>query len=228
MTKVCYLGHSGFTVETDNYFLVFDYVESHVDDSFGIIDVVEQKKIDFSKIKKPVIMFNSHEHFDHYNASINRLYSRGSNFFTILGDIESNFQNTKSMKPREYFKYKDIEVYTGSSTDVGVCFLIKVDGVVIYFAGDNIDWGDIESGKNYYNEIDYLASICSSVDIAFVPVCNYFGEMSKSITDSAIYAIEKLNAKKCYPMHCALGKQVYGMFEDEVKSRKIKTDIAIL
>ena len=45
MTKVCYLGHSGFTVETDNYFLVFDYVESHVDDSFGIIDVVEQKKI---------------------------------------------------------------------------------------------------------------------------------------------------------------------------------------
>ena len=51
---------------------------------------------------------------------------------------------------RDLYKDENIIVYSTYSTDAGVCFLVFVDGITIYFAGDNIDWGGC---YNYYEEI---------------------------------------------------------------------------
>jgi L-ascorbate metabolism protein UlaG (beta-lactamase superfamily) len=47
--KIEYIFHSGFTVETDNYFLVFDYYK-------GKINLREDKR---------TVVFSSHNHGDH-------------------------------------------------------------------------------------------------------------------------------------------------------------------
>jgi len=228
MYKVNYLGHSGFTVETDNYFLVFDYVYKNKDVTLGVLDEIEQKQISIKNIGKTVIFFNSHDHFDHYNRDINNLYSKYNNAYTILGDISVNFANTKVMKNREVLEVKGVKVCTAKATDAGVCFLVNVDGIIIYFAGDNIDWGDEASKKLYYSEIDYLSSLAGHVDLAFIPVCNFYGEQSKSILDSAIYAIEKFNATETYPMHSPFGKFLYANFDKILKDRNVKTKVIIL
>ena len=228
MYKVTYLGHSGFVVETGKHMIIFDYVKKNIDPTFGIIDEIEQREISIKGVKKDVIFLNSHDHFDHYNRDVNNFYSRYDKAFTIVGDTNVNYPNTKNMIDRDFFEIKNAKIYSAKSTDKGVCFVVDVDGVKMYFAGDNIDWGDYISHKRYYEEIDYLSKKVGSVDIAFVPVCNFYGEMSESILKSAIYAGEKLKAKEIYPMHSPFGRNIYKQFEHFAKQFGCCSKIVIL
>ena len=59
--KVTYIYHSGFLVETEQCYYVFDYYQG------------ELPELD---VEKPIIVFASHAHPDHYNKKI----------FTLLKD----------------------------------------------------------------------------------------------------------------------------------------------
>ena len=56
--KVTYLGHSGFLLETDAAYFMFDYY---------IGKIPELNK------EKPLLIFSSHRHPDHYNREIWKL-----------------------------------------------------------------------------------------------------------------------------------------------------------
>ena len=57
------------------------------------------------------------------------------------------------VEARKSKKIDDMEILTISSTDAGVGFLIKVDGLVIFHAGDHVHWGgDMDP---FAKEIDY-------------------------------------------------------------------------
>ena len=228
MYKVKYLGHSGFVVETENHLIIFDYVKKNIDPTFGLRNEIVQTEFNIKGVNKDVIFLNSHDHFDHYNKNINKFYSKFEKAYTVVGDIETNLPNTKSMKGRDYFYVKGAKIYSAYSTDEGVCFVVDVDGVKMYFAGDNIDWGDPISHEKYYREINYLAEKIVNVDIAFVPVCNFYGEMSKSIVESAIFVCEKLKAKEIYPMHSPFGKNIYKQFELVAKKLNCSSQVVIL
>lgn len=223
---VTYLGHSGFSVETDKYFLIFDYIERYEYEEEG--DIVEQVRVDFDSIKKPIIMFQSHWHYDHYNKAFHEKLANNTNITTILGDIKSNLPRTYTLKPRQCLKLDDIEIHTAKSTDTGVCYLIKVDGLVIYFAGDHIDWGDDDPNNEYYwEEIDYLNSLADHVDYAFIPVCTFYGEEKERITNSALYAIEKMKPLETYPMHSSTTTKPYYAFAEIVRNKAIKTKVVL-
>ena len=65
--KITYINHSGFLVETENCYYVFDYYKG------------EMPRLDKSK---EVVDFCSHFHQDHFNPEI----------FEILDDIGMNYQ----------------------------------------------------------------------------------------------------------------------------------------
>jgi len=222
--KVKYLGHSSFLVETDKCYLMFDYTGSVNEDEYEIM----QADINFDDFKdKRLYMFQSHDHFDHYNKVLHEKISKYDNIVTILGDIKSKLKNTISMTAYDINDINnEIRVYAGRSTDLGVCFLIDLDGFVIFHSGDNADWGDgVPNNAIYYEEIDFFSNIDLKVDLVFIPICNFFGERPNDMTKGAIYAIEKLNPDYVFPMHGDGREQLYSDFADDAKKAGIKNKI---
>lgn len=213
---VYYLGHSGWAVRTKFHFLIFDYFERDKNAkiktlSNGCINPVELKN-------ENVFVFVSHKHQDHFDKIINTWknvipsityisgwYSRGSNFIGV--------------PPHTSTTIDDISISTLKSTDEGSGFLVNVDGLTIFHAGDHANWEDNDPKVSYYDEIDYISGRSSRVDIAFIPVTTFSGMRPKCMTDGAIYALKKLNPKTAFPMHGNNREYLYREFAAEEGAR---------
>ncbi|MDD2446241.1 MAG: MBL fold metallo-hydrolase, partial [Tissierellia bacterium] len=144
--KIEYIYHSGFSLETENYFLVFDYYR-------GDIELKD----------KPTYVFCTHDHPDHFNPEIFNWAKGKSNILYILS---SDIENTPPVKatfidPYEEFIINDLHIKTFGSTDKGVSFLIQVDKKNIFFAGDLNwwHWKDNTDAEKYQEEKDFKAEI---------------------------------------------------------------------
>ena len=130
--KIMYLRHSGFLVELEQVWLLFDYYR-------GEIPEISQEKKGY--------VFASHRHIDHFNKEIFKLTKKQNNIEFILSDDiwekripEEVKEQTRRMKPDEEIVLDDIRIRTLRSTDEGVAFLVSVEGKTIYHAGDLNDW----------------------------------------------------------------------------------------
>ena len=122
--KIEYLHHSGCTVETENYFLVFDYYK-------GDINLKDKK----------TIVFSSHSHKDHYNPEIFKWQEEVEDINYVLSsdiDLEPG-PNVFIMEPYEILKLHDVNIRSFASTDLGLSFLVEVEGRTIFFAAD-LNW----------------------------------------------------------------------------------------
>lgn len=165
--RVTYIKHSGVLVETDSSYLLFDYWQGRIPDLNS---------------KKDLYIFSSHIHRDHFVKDIFKLENSCVNVRYILSsDIRTGSrawkkaENVTFLDPWQKEKIGDAEMMTYRSTDEGVAFLIKIDGITVYHAGDLHWWywpGDpeeINEGRrknDYLREIEKLAK--ESVDISFV------------------------------------------------------------
>ncbi len=162
--NIIYLYHSGFLVETQSFCCIFDYYK-------GALPRLNPAK--------PVIVFASHCHADHYNPQIfTLLREQGiSCIIAVLSkDIpEKRLPGELLLCPAEticeavgqnnvpqgriptlkvtfhqsYHLPYGITVQTLHSTDRGVAFLVKCDDCVVYHAGDLNDWGMEETHEKY-------------------------------------------------------------------------------
>lgn len=161
--KIEYIYHSGFCIETDNFFLVFDYYKG---------------KINLSN--KKTIIFCSHGHPDHFNPIIFDWTEKQSEISYVLSsDIDYTPDvkaNVYSMNPYESLKISDIIIKSFGSTDLGLSFLIKVDGKSIFFAGD-LNWWKWSNDsyeekqlmeKAFKEELSKIKD--NHIDISFFPV----------------------------------------------------------
>jgi len=73
------------------------------------------------------------------------------------------------IEPRQTKNIGDIEVTAARSTDAGVGFLVKVDGLTIFHPGDLHNRDENLDGV-YAEEIGFLASKAPKVDLAFYPI----------------------------------------------------------
>jgi len=188
--KVEYLYHSGYTIESGNYFLVFDYFR-------GNLTIPTDKQ---------VIVFSSHGHPDHFNEEIFR-WSRenGSIIYILSDDIDVHSTETiKRMGPYEKLNVHDLTVETLGSTDMGVSFLVKLEGSVIFFAGDLHwwYWDDDSKGEKrrmetaFKDEIERLKG--QIIDLAFVPIDPRLGDFFHL---GGEYFINEIHPKKLFPLH---------------------------
>ena len=164
--EVTYIHHSCSLVETRLCYYLFDY---------------EKGSLPRLNAEKPVIVFASHSHHDHYNPKVftilkemgmQKIQPVLSEDITPSGDPEQ-FCNTASafaaplrVAPnKEYILCLGQKLTTYRSTDLGVAFLIEDGEELFYHAGDLNDWvweGEEPSyneqmTRDYRRQIDALA-----------------------------------------------------------------------
>ena len=186
-----HIRHSGFTVETDDKFLVFDYYKG-----------------DINLKDKDIYVFSSHDHGDHFNPIILDWKKDFENIHYILSnDIEiEEEENITLMGPYKEVAIDDLNIKTFGSTDKGVSFLVSVDGINIFHAGDLNWWywdDDTEKEKidmenSFKKKIQRIKDTGIEIDIAFFPVDPRLEEYFHL---GGEYFIEEIKPKYFFPMH---------------------------
>lgn len=168
MMKIIYIHHSAFLAETESANLLFDYFE-------GALPEVPADK--------PLYVFSSHRHGDHFSDVIFELAKTNENIkFVLSSDIWVKRvpvelrDRAVSLGPGETWCDDVLKVETYKSTDEGVAFWCTVDGKEIYHAGDLNHWyweGEDEQWnadmtKSYRAEIEKMRG--RKADVAFLPL----------------------------------------------------------
>ena len=135
--KITYINHSSFAVELDTCVLLFDYFKGDIPK--------------FSKNKK-IYVFSSHGHHDHFSPKVLKLEKEYDNILYILSEDIQIKESDKIIfiKEDEKLNINDLQIQTLKSTDIGVAFIVNVEGVSIYHAGD-LNWWHWE-GENSIKE----------------------------------------------------------------------------
>ena len=194
MMKVTYMGHSGFLLEMDRIYCMFDYYKG------------EFPKWDSGK---KMAVFVSHAHYDHFGKAIFSLRKVFSEIcFILSSDIPvTEYEDEGDVicaAPNESFDVFGMQVRTLRSNDQGVAYLLHGEGKTIYHAGDLNWWhwdGEPEEEnawmeEHYKKEIDRLAG--QRFDAAFVPLDPRLGEQFGLGMD---YFLEKTEGDAVFPMH---------------------------
>ncbi len=211
---IWYLGHSGWAVKTKAHILLFDYTPSY------------GAHIDPTGLRgERVIILASHQHIDHYEPDLENWEAQLEAITYIDGWRRPGKARIISALPRETLEVEDMKVATMRSTDAGVGFLVHVDGLILFHAGDHANWEDNEPGISYEDEIDYIANQTSYVDIAFLPVTSFAGVRAPNITQGALYAITQLNPQVIFPMHGNNREPLYQAFAQDARTHNVNTPI---
>ncbi len=196
--RVWYLDHSGWVVQTASHLLVFDYHEMgpRPDEPHLSNGHILPQEID----GRNVLVFVSHEHGDHYNPVIWQWADELDHVTYVLGFAAADAGKHIRLGPREVREIEGCTVRTIESNDSGVGFVVEVDGVSVFHAGDHANRLRDMTGP-YKAEIDYLADVGVAPDIAFLPIsgCNFGDQVAVRI--GTHYTLGKLKPKVFCPMH---------------------------
>lgn len=196
--KVTFLYHSAFCVESESADLLFDIYKGAEAPGEG---------------KKPLLVFGSHWHGDHFSEKFFELSGKRENIWYLLSsDIAKSRvpevwrERTVFLKSREKREIlPGITVETLASNDSGVAFLVSLDGKTIYHAGDLNDWywiGEPERDnevmtRKYRREIDRIKG--RTLDAAFAVLD---GRQEAEYDRGMNYLLENVSVRNVFPMHC--------------------------
>ncbi|KPU45686.1 beta-lactamase superfamily domain protein [Oxobacter pfennigii] len=225
--KIYYLYNSGFTVETENCFLIFDYFKDSVlkgEKSISNGAIGE----DDLRIDKKIFVFSSHSHADHFNKVILKWQNiRPDITYILSSDIKLGYakENIKYLSPYEEINLGDIIIKAYGSTDIGVSFYILADGVSIFHSGD-LNWWywwddtpeEIEKAeKAFKEEIEKIKG--NKIDIAFFPVDP---RLEHNYSKGGEYFIKEITPSYFIPMHFGVTYEITEKFAHLMKDSPVK------
>ena len=232
--KIYYIYHSGFAIKTENHFLIFDYYKEPIennkthagDESKQWSSVLSPENI---KDMENVIVLSTHSHGDHFNPSIFKWenYNNGIQY-VLSNDIKAdkNKSNYSFIAEGEEKVYKDVYVKAYGSTDIGISFLVKVDGLTIFHAGDLNWWHWKEDSlqEQLNAEAAFKAHIVKLkeekvIDIAFFPVDP---RLEESYYLGGEHFAREIQPRLLIPMHFGEATYITKEFEDRMKKINIK------
>jgi L-ascorbate metabolism protein UlaG (beta-lactamase superfamily) len=211
--QVIFIHHSCFLVEVDDKVLIFDYFDGNRINGYTFTGTLPT----YAKDTK-IYMFASHKHQDHFDMDILKWSSRYENIKYILSKdirISPNFLKKHGIDERvrervtfvsadHAYQVDDLEIETLRSTDAGVAYYVKTNGVSLFHAGDLNDWkwegaGDLINGKQtreFRHQIKKLSD--KPINIAFIPVDpRQKGDMFNGMD----YFLKHTDAEFVFPMH---------------------------
>ncbi len=190
--EVVFLKHAGFMVKGSKTLYI---------DPYDLPKDVEMDTADY--------IFITHDHFDHMDFDAIKKLSGTNTTVVIPQGCSIKGETTCTLGLNEKQDLDDVSVETVPAYNVGkefhpkahnyVGYVITMDGVTIYHAGDT----------DHTSELEGVTS-----DIALIPVG---GKFTMNVED-AKSAIEKINARHVIPMH-------YDTFPDiETDVSKLKSE----
>ena len=214
--KLTYIFHSGFVIETKQSILVFDY---WMDPSGAMGSVLSSEK--------PMYVFSSHFHEDHFSQDIFEWKTKKENVTYILSkDILRHRRATKDeadvwLAKGASWSDERISVKALGSTDSGVSWIVETEGKRIFHAGDLCNWyarflPDAVSGQTIYSEeleeyIDPIAhekkylgelkdirKVADSFDLVMFPID---GRIGNGYTLGGRQFIKRFKVGLFVPMH---------------------------
>jgi ankyrin repeat protein/L-ascorbate metabolism protein UlaG (beta-lactamase superfamily) len=211
---IWYLGHSGWAIKTREHLLVFDYADrDRLPSQPGLCN----GRIEPSELAgQDVTVFATHEHGDHLDPRIYEWHGRIPGLTYVFGCRPDSAPPFEYMEGRQMRVINGMEVTTITSNDTGVGFVVNVDGLVIYHAGDHANRQRDFSGP-YRAEIEFLAAEGVKPDIAFMPISGCgFGDQ-EAVKIGVHYALKALQPRVFLPMHAGGGEYRYHEFIAECR-----------
>jgi ankyrin repeat protein/L-ascorbate metabolism protein UlaG (beta-lactamase superfamily) len=227
-----YLGHCGWAIKTRNHFLIFDYWNLGRDPNSPAL---VNGHIDPDEIKgQNVTVFVTHEHEDHYDPAIFDWKDKVKDIRYVYGfrpeELPQNRETGYAGPPYEYVgpreqkSFGDLEIRTIRSIDAGVGFIVKVDGLTIYHAGDHAGWGRTPK-ENFFNEIDYIAEHVDSLDLAFLNATGDHAIHPERLREGNHYTLEKLKPRVMVPTYGGEREYLYAEVAKDVKEAGFKVGV---
>lgn len=198
---VTYYHHSGFSVAMDDVLLVFDYWTGE----HGELPEDKRITVDFLKQFRQVYVFISHEHPDHLDPVVFTWRSEAPVTYIVSADMPVGTRG-KRMAPGDNLTLSpEVSVKAFASTDLGVSFLVDIQGVHVFHAGDLNFWHwreestvkEIEEADDAFRQaVEPIAR--EKIDLAFFPVDARQGLMYDA---GANYFIMCVKPRLLIPMH---------------------------
>ena len=198
---VTYYHHSGFSVAMDDVLLVFDYWTGE----HGELPEDKRITVDFLKQFRQVYVFISHEHPDHLDPVVFTWRNEAPVTYIVAADMPVGTRG-KRMAPGDSLTLSpEVSVKAFDSTDLGVSFLVDIQGVHVFHAGDLNFWHwreestvkEIEEADDAFRQaVEPIAR--EKIDLAFFPVDARQGLMYDA---GANYFIMCVKPRLLIPMH---------------------------
>lgn len=206
--KIIHIFHSGFVIRLDDNILVFDCLEPSTSQYFSIED--------------NVYAFSSHSHLDHFSTCIFDWEKINPRIQYFLGHdivVRNPKPNYNFMDKYQALRINNLEIKSFGSTDKGISFLVNVNDINIFHAGD-LNWWHWKNDsiqdqrkeeKDFKFEINKL--IEEEIDIAFVPVDP---RLEDYYYLAAEYIAEKIKPKILVPMHFGDDFNIIGKIKNKL------------
>ena len=211
-----YIFHSGFALETEHCILVFDCWM----DPAHVMDRLLQSD-------KPMYVFVSHFHEDHFNHEIFSWRNKKADITYILSkDIYKHRRANKEeadvwLAKGGRWEDERLQVWATGSTDSGVSWIIEVEGRLVFHAGDLNNWyarfltDDYQGGmihsdefdadidpareeKRYLGELKDIRKLTDHFDLVMFPID---GRIGNGYTRGGRQFIDQFNVGLFVPMH---------------------------
>ena len=205
--KVTYLAHSGFLLEWENCYWLFDYYS-------GTLPKLDPRK--------KLFVFCSHSHRDHFNPAVFSLFEeQPCREYLFSNELKNACKKEQRRHPELKLPVirflrawedtvvtdgagKEMKIHTMHSTDCGCAFYLEYDGKTVYHAGDLHWWvwpGEPDEDNrqmtgNYKKEMGYLKG--RSIDLAFSPLDP---RQEECYDWGADYLLEQAQVRYLFPMH---------------------------
>ncbi len=199
--EVTYYLHSGFSCAKDEVLLIFDYWTGE----HG--ELADSRRItpEYLRRFKEVYVFISHSHPDHFDPAVMAWHGEAPVTYIVSYEMPVGTRG-KRMNVGDVLRLGEhVTVEAFDSTDLGVSFLVELDGIRIFHAGDLNFWHWRE--ESTVQEIDEAEAAfrkaCEPlehepIDLAFFPVDPRQGRLFDA---GANYFIMTVKPRLLVPMH---------------------------
>ena len=203
LLKVIYLAQSGFAILGETATIVIDYYsDSCIGDrclSNGVVDN--------ALLHRPgrFYVLCSHGHADHFNPVVLSWRKvRPDIVYLFSYDLLNNGQTTDS---DAIYADETLQLSAFDSTDIGISFVLKLEGKTLFHAGDlnNWHWNEEVPPEEaagyeaaYLAELEKISTAYPKVDAAFFPVDPRLG---KDYMRGAQQFVDSIDVGCFIPMH---------------------------
>lgn len=183
--KVTHLYHSGCLIELEHHLLLFDY---------------DQGELHLNP-HKPLYIFVSHQHDDHYNPAIFQIQHDKITY--IFSDTVPCHHQVHYLAANQTNRIDDLDIQTFLSTDEGCAFLVRIENRTIYHAGDLNWWhweGEPQSDNDYQKKTyqQQIKLIQEKIDLACVVVDI---RQEKDYLKGLAYFLKHVRSQYILPIH---------------------------